>query len=136
MDLSLLCRIVTPERQLFSGEVGFVALPASTGEIGIAPLHAPLVATLGQGEVRLMNVRRDVTERYAISGGYVEVKNDKVIILADRAVAVAEIEPAAVNAELADVQERIANAEKGDARLANYRDLESWYKTQLALNAK
>lgn len=135
MDLSLLCKIVTPERQVFSGEVGFVALPTVDGEIGIAPLHAPLVATLGQGEVRLKNVKRDATERYAISGGYIEVKNDKVIILADRAIAVSEIDSESIERQLVDVEKRIAASEAGDARLANYRDLESWYRTQLILNA-
>jgi F-type H+-transporting ATPase subunit epsilon len=75
--------IVTPERLAFSEEVDAVTLPGSEGELGILPHHAPLVSTLGVGELR---IRKGSTEEsFAIFGGFLQVLPDKVIVLAETA---------------------------------------------------
>ncbi len=85
MARTLLCEIVTPERIVYTNEVEMVIAPTLDGEVGILPLHAPLVTVLRPGELRVRyNDNKDV-EWFAVSGGYLQVHEDKVIVLADAA---------------------------------------------------
>jgi F-type H+-transporting ATPase subunit epsilon len=73
--------IVTAERQIFSGDVNTVILEGSEGQMTILPKHAPLVTMLNPGE---LIIRKDGDEMYmVITGGFVEVRPDKIVILAD-----------------------------------------------------
>ena len=84
------CDIVTQERTVFSEMVDSVNLPGSEGRLGILPNHTPLLTTLAFGEVI---VRRDGEEEYfAVGGGLAEIQPDKVIVLADSAEHVEEID--------------------------------------------
>ena len=84
------CDIVTQERTVFSGEVDYVSLPGSEGIMGILPNHAPLLTSLGFGEVM---VRHQADEQYfAIGGGFAEVRPSQVIVLADSAEHAEEID--------------------------------------------
>jgi len=85
-ERTLLCEIVTPEEIVYTSEVKMVVAPTIDGEIGILPLHAPLVSALKAGEVRLKLDDDQSVEWFAVSGGYIQVHTDKVIILADQAV--------------------------------------------------
>src|SRR5512140_4015984 len=105
MARTLLVELVTPERIVYTNEVEMVIVPAFDGEIGILPLHAPLVGALKAGEVRCKF--GDTTEWFAISGGYIQVHEDKVIILADDAVASSQIDVERAKAALAGAQARI-----------------------------
>lgn len=81
MPLNL--QIVTAERVVFNEEVETVVAPGTDGALGILPRHAPLLSTLKPGE---LHYRRAGQEAFlAIGGGFIEVLNDKVIILADSA---------------------------------------------------
>ncbi len=92
MARTLLCEIVTPERIAYTNEVEMVVAPTIDGEIGVLPLHAPLVSVLRPGEIRVKwNADKDV-EWFAVSGGYVQIHEDKVIILADDAEIVSKID--------------------------------------------
>ncbi|MDY0339833.1 MAG: ATP synthase F1 subunit epsilon [Coriobacteriia bacterium] len=85
MARTLLCEIVTPEKIVYTNEVEMVIAPTLDGEVGILPLHAPLVTVLRPGELRVRyNDSKDV-EWFAVSGGYLQVYQDKVIVLADAA---------------------------------------------------
>ncbi len=84
------CDIVTQEKTVYSDEVDAVNLPGSEGRLGILPNHTPLLTTLGFGEVI---VRKDGEEEFfAIGGGLAEIQPNKVIVLADSAEHVAEID--------------------------------------------
>jgi F-type H+-transporting ATPase subunit epsilon len=91
MARTLLCEIVTPEHILYTNEVEMLVAPALDGEIGVLPLHAPMVVALKAGEVRA-KYDNDKTEWFAISGGYLQVHEDKAIILADDAVPSSQID--------------------------------------------
>ena len=82
--------IVTPERLLISDEVDMVTLPGVSGQMGILHGHAPLLSTLDIGEIVLH--RGTDSEFVAIGGGVVEVRPDKVTILADTAEHATEID--------------------------------------------
>lgn len=74
-------KIVSPTEIVFEGDVDFVVLPGSIGQLGILPKHAPLLSTLKEGRVR---IRREKTgpETFDISGGFVEVLKDRLTLLA------------------------------------------------------
>jgi len=75
--------IVSPERRAYTDEVDMVTVPGIDGELGILPHHTRLISALGTGELR---IRKAGTEQILlISGGFVEVRPDKVIVLADLA---------------------------------------------------
>ncbi len=82
--------IVTPERLLFDEPVDSVVLPGSEGELGVLPHHAPLVSTLGAGELRLRKGGQE--ESFAIVGGFVQVLPDKVVVMAETADMASEID--------------------------------------------
>ena len=88
--MPLQLEIVTPERQVYSDTVDSVQVPGSEGELGVLPHHAPLVSTLGVGELRF---RKDgVEESFAIVGGFLQVRPDKVVVLAETADMASEID--------------------------------------------
>ena len=88
--MPILLEIVTPERLAYSGEVDSVQVPGSEGEMGILPHHAPLVSMLGIGE---LVIRTGGTEElFAIAGGFVQVRPDKVVVMAETADLASEID--------------------------------------------
>ncbi len=92
MARTLLCEIITPERIVYTNEVEMVVAPTIDGEIGILPLHAPLVSALKPGEIRVKWDNEKEVEWFAVAGGYIQVHEDKVIILADHAVVASQID--------------------------------------------
>ncbi len=88
----LTLELATPMRLVVTAEVDEVVIPGSLGYFGVLPGHAPLLATLGIGEVTYRVGREE--HHVAISGGFAEVRNDKVIILADVAETPADIDRA------------------------------------------
>jgi F-type H+-transporting ATPase subunit epsilon len=74
-------QILTPNGSLFEGEVSGVKLPGTQGSFEVKANHAPIVSTLEKGTVLVRKSGGDVT--YAISGGFVEVNNNKLTLLAE-----------------------------------------------------
>lgn len=74
--------IITPEKQLFSGEVTSVKFPGTTGEFEILNNHAPIISTLSEGEIRVVTSENN-TEKFSINGGVIEMQNNKIIVLAE-----------------------------------------------------
>jgi F-type H+-transporting ATPase subunit epsilon len=82
--------IVTAERAVFTDEVDMVVAPGGDGELGILPRHAPLLTTLQPGVLRLKNDGEETL--MAVSGGFMQVYRDRVLVLADTAERADEIE--------------------------------------------
>ena len=133
MARTLLCEIVTPESILYTNEVQMVVASTPAGEVGILPLHTPLVTTLAPGEVRLrFGDGAADWEFFSISGGYLQVHEDKVIVLADAAVSVSQIDAARAKESCELIETRLAElpVDAEDERAEMIRDL-SWTKIQL-----
>ena len=81
--MSLLLEIVTPERLAYSDTVDAVVLPGSEGELGVLPHHAPLLTMLGVGELRIR--KSGAEESFAIVGGFLQVRPDRVVVMAETA---------------------------------------------------
>jgi F-type H+-transporting ATPase subunit epsilon len=82
--------IVTPERQAYSDEVDAVICPGVEGELGILPHHAPLLTTLGVGELLIRKGGSE--EAFAIAGGFLQVRPDRVVVMAETADLASEID--------------------------------------------
>ena len=76
--------ILTPEHTVFSGTVYGVQLPGIEGSFEILDKHAPLIATLGQGKMKILKDKNQ-TELYEITSGFVEVLNNKATVLIEGA---------------------------------------------------
>ena len=87
--------IVTPERLAWKGEASALILPTIDGEVGILPKHEPYVTVLGSGEGRITAVDGSV-EHVAIIGGFVQVRPDRVVVLAESADLSGELDTAAI----------------------------------------
>jgi F-type H+-transporting ATPase subunit epsilon len=132
MARTLLAEIVTPETILYTNEVQMVVASTPAGEVGILPLHAPIVTTLAPVEVRLrFGDNATDWEYFSISGGYLQVHEDKVIILADNAVSVSQIDSKRATESVELIKSRLAELPPGaDERDEMVRDLE-WTQTQI-----
>lgn len=75
--------LITPNATLFEGEADMVVLPAWDGELGILRGHAPMMALLGEGTMRV--TRDGSEERFFVSGGFMQVADDAVSVLSDTA---------------------------------------------------
>src|SRR3989304_4400656 len=100
--------IVTAERTVLSEEVDIVVAPGTEGQLGILPGHAPLMTMLEPGELM---VRKGGEESYfAVTGGFLEVRPDRVVILADAAERAEEIDAPPAEEARRRAQERLAGA--------------------------
>ena len=92
MAATLKLEIVTPEAKIYSEDVEMVTLPGIEGEMGIYPMHVPLMTQIVAGELA---VRKDGREYFlAIGEGFVEITADKVAIMTDMAVRAEQIDEA------------------------------------------
>lgn len=99
--------IVSAERVVYSDDVDVVIAPGVEGELGILPHHTPLMTTLQPGELR---VRKGGEESsLAVSGGFLEVRPDRIIILADAAERVEEIDVARAEEAKRRAEEQLAH---------------------------
>lgn len=126
-----MCDIVTPVAKLVSQEVELVVVPGVEGEMGFLKGHAPLVSVLADGEARVKATAAGDVARYALQGGYVEVTDNKVIILADRALPASEIDVDQVREQLAAIEEKLAGISDEEARKTTLAADKAWCEVQL-----
>ncbi len=136
MGRTLLCEIVTPERIIYTSEVKMVVAPTIDGEVGILPLHAPLVSALKPGEIRV-RYGDDEVEWFAISGGYIQVHMDKVIILADHAAIASQIDVERARHALELAEKRMAELPKdAEAEISACEQQLKWCEIQVEVAKK
>jgi F-type H+-transporting ATPase subunit epsilon len=75
--------ILSPEKKVFSGTVYGVSLPGTEGFFEILDHHAPIIAALGKGKMKVLKDKNGSSETYEISGGFVEMLNNKASVLVE-----------------------------------------------------
>lgn len=125
---SITCQFVRPDRLLYQGEVASLVLVTPKGELGIWPLHAPLICALGNGVVRLhlLQEQGGGELHVLVSGGYAEIKDDRVIILADHARREDDIDAEVVRRTRAKAIAHRDEFAEGDHRRAYYDNKVAW----------
>ena len=104
--------LVTPERQVARVEVDMITAPSAMGQVGILPEHQPLLADLVEGPVVFK--AGSSSETYALSGGFLEVDNNKVVILAETAEHTSEIDEDRAQGALSDSEKRLKGLDISD----------------------
>ncbi|MHA1539240.1 MAG: ATP synthase F1 subunit epsilon [Alphaproteobacteria bacterium] len=105
----ILLEIVTPEASFFEKPVVMATIPATNGEMGVMLDHAPTISSLIEGVVDVYEngrLKKDISERIFISGGFVKIVQGRCTLLADEAVPVGDINEK-------DLKKRISELEKG-----------------------
>jgi F-type H+-transporting ATPase subunit epsilon len=105
--------IVSPEKLLLSRPVDMVVIPASEGDMGVLPGHAPMIVMLRGGTVSLYD-GNNVTDRLYVAGGFAEVTPERCTILATEVVPVAEVSRATAEKRVTDAEAAYAAADKND----------------------
>jgi F-type H+-transporting ATPase subunit epsilon len=100
--------VVTPEKAIYSGEVGVVLAWGVEGQLAILPHHAPLMTMLQPGDLVIRKAQEE--ESLTISGGFLEVRPDKVIVLADACERAEEIDEARAEDAKRRAQESLKEA--------------------------
>jgi len=128
-DSALHVVIVTPEATVVDTSADFVALPLADGEYGVAPLHSPMIGRLGYGELRIRSGGHVI--RYYADGGFVQVNNNVVSVLTNRALPAESLDTAiaseslrtaigrrAAGPEELAIRERLVSQARGQLRVA------------------
>lgn len=131
--MAMQLRIVCPEECVFEGPVAYVAVPTTVGEFGILPRHASEVCTIDGGRVRVSEQKMGVIDRvFAVTEGYVQVANDEVIVLVERAIDLEKVDSDDMAARLADFEDQLGKMSENDARRAYLYNEIAWCKLLLA----
>jgi len=105
MERVINCSILTPERLIYEGEVGFAVVQAHDGEMGFLYGHSPLISKLGIGEIRLNNPKS--VDYLVIEGGVVEIKNNKLIVLAEKAFKKSDLSAADLDSKMKELDSKM-----------------------------
>lgn len=84
--------VVTQVKKVLEQEAGYLRLRTSEGDMGILPNHAPFVAELAMGKMKIESPEKDKREAYFLSGGFLEISNNQVTIIADEIFPIEEID--------------------------------------------
>jgi F-type H+-transporting ATPase subunit epsilon len=109
--------VVTPERELWSGEANFIVARAAGGDIGVLPGHAPFLGALHHASLKIEDTNGG-TEFFAVHGGFIEVFEDRVTVLTPVAEGAHEIDIERARRELAEYEASLRNEFDEEIQLA------------------
>ncbi|MDZ4691225.1 F0F1 ATP synthase subunit epsilon [Terricaulis sp.] len=113
--------LVSPERELFNGEVDHVVVPGAEGEFGVLPNHAPVMSVIKPGALKVINDGAE--RRIFVNGGFADVTPEGLTVLAEEAIDLADIEPAQLEQDLKNATEDLRDANSDAKREAAQRAL-------------
>jgi F-type H+-transporting ATPase subunit epsilon len=102
--------VVSAEEEIFSGEAEFVALPGESGELGIYPMHTPLITRIRPGSVRIKLAGTGVEELVFVAGGILDVQPDTVTVLAETAIRGHDLDEAKASEARRQAEESLNNS--------------------------
>jgi F-type H+-transporting ATPase subunit epsilon len=101
--------VVSAEEEIFDGEAEFVALPGESGELGIYPMHTPLITRIRPGTVRILVPGKSEEELVFVAGGILEVQPDEVTVLAETAIRGRDLDEAKAAEAKKQAEEAMSN---------------------------
>jgi F-type H+-transporting ATPase subunit epsilon len=116
-DTKFEVEVLTPEGEVFNGEVRQVSTRTAGGEIGILANHAPLLAELRPAELRL-HVSDSETVRYAQAHGWLQVFGNHARLLVEEAIAPEDLDTSSLKEQLSDAERRLSESEEGSGAQA------------------
>ena len=106
--------LVSPERELFHGDVDQVVVPGSEGEFGVLPNHAPVMSVIKPGALRVIDGGSE--RRIFVNGGFADVTPDGLTVLAEEAIDLADIDRAEVEQQLKNAQDDLRDSLSSDSK--------------------
>ena len=116
MAAKLKFSLVSPEKELFSGEVDGVDVPGEEGDFGVLPNHAPVMTTIRMGTISIKDGSN--TRRMFLRGGFADVTPEGLIILAEEAVDIADLDAEKLATDLRHAEEDLRDAKTDEKRTA------------------
>lgn len=113
--------LVSPERELFHGDVDHVVVPGSEGEFGVSPNHAPVMSVIKPGALKILDDGGE--RRIFVNGGFADVTPEGLTVLAEEAVDLSDIDAAKLDQQIKDAQDDVRDASGEAARDAAQRAL-------------
>jgi F-type H+-transporting ATPase subunit epsilon len=123
--------LVSPERELFHGDVDQVVVPGVEGEFGVLPNHAPVISMIRPGALRIFDGASE--RRIFVNGGFADVTPAGLTVLAEDAVDLAEVDAARLEQNLKDAAEDVRDAKDEVRRLAAEKTLARFHALKAAL---
>ena len=114
--------LVSPERELFAGEVDQVDIPGTEGDLGILPNHSPVMAAIRTGAIKVTEGSKETS--YFVQGGFADVTPEGLTILAEKALPMTELNSELIKDMMAEIEKTLADQE-GEAALAAQQDIDS-----------
>lgn len=125
--------LVSPEKVLVSADVAEVIVPGSEGDFTVLPRHAPVIAMLRPGILRIPGMDGKMNEIY-VRGGVADASSDRLTVLAEQAMPVADVNRALITQEIKDAEEDLADAQDEDKKRQAEDALERLRSLSEALN--
>jgi F-type H+-transporting ATPase subunit epsilon len=132
MAAKLKFSLVSPEKELFSGEVDGVDVPGEEGDFGVLPNHAPVMTTIRMGTIAIKD--GSDTRRMFLRGGFADVTPEGLIILAEEAVDIADLDTEKLATDLRHAEEDLRDAKTDEKRATASERLEYLRGLSEALN--
>jgi F-type H+-transporting ATPase subunit epsilon len=111
---TLSVEVLTPEGEVFSGDVKQVSTRTAVGEIGILANHVPILAALEPTELRL-HISDSETETYAQAHGWLQVFANRALLLVEEAIPPDQLDTSRLEQQMQDAEQRLSEAEEGSA---------------------
>ena len=110
--------LVSPEKLIFSDEVGMIIVPGKDGDFGVLPGHSKLMSSLRPGRVMVYGEDKNLLKSFFVSGGFAEVNPEKCIVLAESVDEINTIEKAVIEKEVQELEGQESDAAKEQLNVA------------------
>ena len=109
MESTIAFDLVTPEQLLFNDTVGMIIVPGKDGDIGVLPGHSKLLSSLRSGRVMIYGEDKQLLKSFFLSGGFVEVKPEKCIVLAEEIFEMSSLDKNALEKQIQELESETNN---------------------------
>ncbi|HOK14329.1 MAG TPA: ATP synthase F1 subunit epsilon [Candidatus Kapabacteria bacterium] len=119
----LYIELVTPEKKIFSGKVQSVWFPGSLSPFQVLPNHAPIVSSLDAGVLKFLDEQNNIV-KYAITGGFVDLQNNKASIMLEKAISADGLKLETVKLQLEKAKENLKTAKQTEDKTKAQKELD------------
>ena len=125
--------LVSPEKLIFTDDVGMIIVPGKDGDIGVLPNHSKLLSSLRPGKIMVYGENKNLIKSFFVSGGFVEINSAKCIVLAENASDINDLDKQSLEQEIQSLQSENDEKSKNDLiiALSKVEALESNYYIKL-----
>ena len=125
--------LVSPEKLIFTDDVGMIIVPGKGGDIGVLPNHSKLLSSLRPGKIMVYGESKNLIKSFFVSGGFVEINSAKCIVLAENAADINDLDKQSLQQEIQSLQNENDEKSKNDLiiALSKVEALESNYYIKL-----